>query len=196
MRTMRRLFGDRRGAVAVEFALVLPSLLLLTAGGLELIHMKFVQPVFVGEVQKAGRDLSLEGASDPATQTIVLNRVTNAVKVVAPGVRVNYVIKSFHDYVNVANPAEEFNDADHDGTCNHGEAFIDSNGKGHWDADGSVNGRGGAKDVVLLTATLSYPRLSLGGLFGRNGPFQMTASTLLRNQPSTAQSQPATGICT
>ncbi|MBU6268509.1 MAG: pilus assembly protein [Sphingomonadales bacterium] len=195
MTALRRLLTDRRGTVAVEFALVVPSLLLLTAGGMELVHMKFVQTVLVGEVQKAGRDISLESSATAARRTAIFNRVTRSVRAIAPGVSVDYSIKSFHDYANVASPAEEFSDTDRDGRCDNGENFIDSNGNGVWDADGAVDGRGGGKDVVVLTATLSYPRLSLGSLFGGTEPFSMSARTVLRNQPTTAQTVPAVGIC-
>ena len=191
----KALWRDGRGVTTVEFALVLPALLLLLLGGLELTHTKYVQTVLVGQLQKAGRDISLEGSASNAAQTTALNKVTSTLQAVAPNSTVTYTLKSFHDYANVANRAEEFGDADHDGVCDHGETFVDSNGNGHWDADGSVNGRGGAKDVVLLTATLTSPRLAMGQLFGAGPTITLTSSTLLRNQPSSTQSQPATGIC-
>ena len=195
MSPARALGRDQRGVTTVEFALVLPPLLLLLLGGLELAHTKYVQTVLVGQLQKAGRDISLEGSANATTQTTVLNTVTSTLQGVAPNATVSYTLQSFHDYANVANRAEEFGDADHDGLCDHGETFVDSNGNGHWDADGSVNGRGGAKDVVLLTATVTYPRLAMAQLFGAGSTISLTSSTLLRNQPSSTQSQPATGIC-
>lgn len=189
------LFRGDRGTALIEFAIVLPVVLLLILGGLELGHTMYVNSVLVGQVQKAGRDMALEGASTADAQAAIEARVTSAVHQLIGGAQVNYSVLSFHDYANVANRAEEFGNSNHDGRCDNGETFVDSNANGHWDTDGSVIGRGGAKDVVLLTATVQYPRLPLGRTFASSPNVTLTASTLLRNQPSTTQSQPPTGTC-
>lgn len=186
---------DMRGAALMEFALVLPIMLLLILGGLEIGHTFYVKSILVGKLQKAARDMSLEGAGSVSTVTAIQTQVTDAVHQVIAGAEVTYDIRSFHDYKNAANRPEEFGDADHDGICNNGEAFVDSNGNGHWDADGSRSGRGGAKDVVMMTASVSYPRLGLGHFFGADPDVNLAATTLLRNQPSSTQSQPDTGTC-
>jgi Flp pilus assembly pilin Flp len=194
MRRLLRLSRDRRGVAAVEFAIVAPVLLLLIMGGMEVGHTMYVNSVMLGMIQKAGRDMSLENGG--TNQQAIEDKVTAALNnIVAMPTPPTYKILSYHDYKNAANPAEEFGDADHDGVCDHGETYVDSNGNGHWDADGSVAGRGGSKDVVLLQVDVRYPRLALGRMFSADPNVHMTASTLLRNQPSTTQSQPATGIC-
>jgi Flp pilus assembly protein TadG len=191
----RRAAADARGVSAVEFALLAPVLLLLVLGGLELAHTTYVNTVLIGQLQKAGRDMSLEGASSPAQQAAVEAEVTAAVKKLNSAANVTYELKSYHDYANAKSPAEEFNDANHDGVCNNHESFVDSNRNGHWDADGATTGRGGAKDVLLLTATATYPRLALGAFFASSPTVTLKASTLLRNQPSDAQETPPTGTC-
>lgn len=183
------------GTALIEFAIVLPVLLLLVLGGLEIGHTMYVNSILVGQVQKAGRDLTLEGSGSAAAQTAIENNVTNMIHQVIGTAQVSYQILSFHDYANAANRAEEFGDTNHDGKCDNGETFVDSNANGSWDADGSVSGRGGSKDVVLLTATVTYPRLLLGRTFAASPTVTMQASTLLRNQPSATQSQPPTGTC-
>ena len=195
MNLSQTLWPDRRGAAAVEFALVLPVFMLLLMGGLEITHTKYVQTVLVGQLQKAGRDMSLEGSATSTAQSSVEASVTRSIQAVAPNARVSYTLQSFHDYANVASRPEPYVDNDSDGVCDHGETFTDSNGNGHWDVDGAADGRGGANDVVLLTATVTYPRIALGWTYGSGSTVTLQASTLLRNQPSSTQSLPATGIC-
>jgi Flp pilus assembly protein TadG len=195
MSQLRKLQADQRGATAIEFAIIAPVLMLLIAGGLELGHMKYVQTVFIGQVQKAGRDMSLESSNSVLSQAAVMADVTKYVKAVAYGGNVTYTLQSFHDYRNVAKRAEEFGDANSNGVCDNNEAFVDSNANGVWNADGAATGRGGAKDVVLLTVNLSYPRMAMGRFFGSGDTINLQSSTVLRNQPSTSQSVPATGVC-
>ena len=183
------------GATIIEFALIIPVFLLLVLGGLEIAHTMYVQSVLTGQLQKAARDMSLEGASATSQQDAVLASVQKSVHAIIPSATITVIAKSYHDYSNALDPAEEYNDADHDGSCDHGEAFVDSNRNGHWDADGSVAGRGGARDVVLLIGTASYDRLPLGRMFSANPKMLLTARTLLRNQPSDQQADPPTGIC-
>lgn len=194
-RATRWSIGGNRGVALVEFALLAPIFLLLLLGGLEICHTMYVRSVLVGQLQKAARDLSLEGASSTEQQSAIAMSVQAAVKNVIPQAVVTVVPKSYHDYANVANPAEEYNDADHDGLCDHGETFVDSNRNGHWDADGGVDNRGSAKDVVLLTATAVYDRLPLGRMFYADPQITLVARTLIRNQPNDAQADPPSGTC-
>jgi Flp pilus assembly protein TadG len=195
MRRAGGIWADQRGVTVIEFAIVAPVLLLLIVGGLELGHMKYVQTIFVGQVQKAGRDMSLESSASALNQASVMANVTKYISGVAYGAKVTYSVQSFHDYRNVAKRAEEFGDANSNGVCDNSETFVDSNANGVWDSDGAVSGRGGAKDVVLLTVNLSYPRMAMGRFFGGGDTINLQSSTVLRNQPSTSQSVPATGTC-
>ena len=155
----------------------------------------YVRSLLVGQLQKAARDLSLEGAAAQTQQDAITAAVRSAVRSVVPAATVTVVPKSYHDYSNVASPAEEYNDADHDGVCNHGEAFVDMNRNGHWDADGGTNDRGGAKDVVLLIATVSYDRMPLGRMFAASPRMTLIAKTMIRNQPNDTQADPPTALC-
>jgi hypothetical protein len=79
---------------------------------------------------------------------------------------------------------EDFSDVDSDGVCDNGEPFEDVNGNDTWDADRGADGMGGARDAVLYTATLSYPRaFPLMGLLGFDNTVTARARTVLRNQP-------------
>jgi hypothetical protein len=68
--------------------------------------------------------------------------------------------------------------------CDRGESFMDANGNGVWDADGGSDGQGGAKDIVIITFKVSYPRLfPLARLLGWPANAEMETNSILANQP-------------
>ena len=93
--------------------------------------------------------------------------------------------------------AEEYTDDNNDGVCNNNEPFVDSNGNGQWDANRGEEGIGGARDAVLYTAVVTYPRLfPMYGLAGLPQDVELRASTVLRNQPYDEQDRTVvTGNC-
>ncbi|WP_242151296.1 TadE/TadG family type IV pilus assembly protein [Sphingomonas sp. BAUL-RG-20F-R05-02] len=192
---LTNLVKSNRGSTLIEFAIIAPVLVLMLLGGLEIGHTIYVRSALVGSLQKAARDISLESASSSTQMNAINATVATAVHQIMPSAKVELVAKSYHDYSNAASPAEEYNDADHDGRCDHGEAFVDSNRNGSWDQDGSVSGRGSARDVVLLVATASYSRLGLTSLLAGSPQTVLTAKTLIRNQPNDQQAEPPTGTC-
>ena len=55
--------------------------------------------------------------------------------------------------------------------------------------DGGDAGQGGAKDITVYSVTVSYPRMfPISTLFGGSPNVNMTASTVLANQPYSEQS--------
>ena len=71
------------------------------------------------------------------------------------------------------------------------------NGNKTWDQDRGTQGAGGARDAVLYTVSISYPRFfPVAGLLGLPRDYEMTVTTILRNQPWTTQSRTiSTGNC-
>jgi Flp pilus assembly protein TadG len=189
-----RLRGCQDGAAMVEFALIAPVFLMLILGGLDICHTMYVRSVLTGQLQKASRDLSLEDASASTRQDAIEASVETAVRNVMPTATVTLVPTAYRDYANVGN-AEEFNDANHNGKCDNKEGFVDSNRNGTWDKDSATAGRGGAKDVVMLTATATYNHLPLVAMFTGGRQVELTAKTLLRNQPNDQQADPPAGVC-
>ncbi|MBN2358950.1 MAG: pilus assembly protein, partial [Deltaproteobacteria bacterium] len=74
MKTWRRGRADTRGAAAVEFAIVLPLLLLLVLGGLDWGYYFFIAQVTTNAAREGARAGSLEldaGASQTAALAAV-----------------------------------------------------------------------------------------------------------------------------
>ena len=92
---------------------------------------------------------------------------------------------------------EPWTDTNGNGTCNGGEPYQDNNNNGSWDATGGNTGQGGAKDAVLYTVTVSYPRFfPIYRMVGGSNTTVLTASTVLRNQPYGDQAVPTVRNCT
>ena len=194
---LRRLYSDCSGATLIEFAIVAPVLLLMIMGLFDMAHMQYSRSVLHGAMQKAGRDLTLENAN--SQQVNIDQRVTDQIRtVMPPDATIELEKMSFFEFADVSEP-EEFTDQNNDGICNNNEPYIDANENGSWDEDRGRDGIGGARDVVLYTATVTYPRLfPMYSMAGLPNTVRLEASTVLRNQPFDEQNDRVTtpGNCT
>ena len=196
-RLVQSLASDRRGATIVEFALILPTLLVTLMGLLDMAHNMYTSQILNGAIQQAARKSTIEGASRNAGG--VDAAVTRSVLGVAPGAKVRFSRSAYRNFGDIGRP-EDWTDVDNDGSCNNGEPFEDANGNGTWDRDPGSSGFGGARDAVLYTVTIDYPRLfPIARLIpGQSEQMQMKSATVLRNQPFgiSVAAAPVTGNCT
>ncbi|ATW04929.1 TadE family protein [Sphingorhabdus sp. YGSMI21] len=185
----RALKRDDAGAALVEFALVAPVLILLIMGMLDLGHRIYATAILQGSVQKAARDASLDDGS--ANASSIDDRVKELMLPVVqpePVSDFEFTRKNYSDFSDVAQP-EDFTDNNGDGECNNGEPYDDVNGNDSWDADRGATGQGNAKDAVLYTVKVTYPRLfPMAELIGLSQDEVIQASTVVRNQPFGEQS--------
>ena len=182
----RLLASNERGAVLVEFALIAPVLIVMLLGLFEVGYNLFTQAQLQGTIQKAARTSTIENAS--ASKDAIDERVTKAVKKIAPSAAVGFTRKAYATFSDVAQ-AEDFTDLNDNGLCDNGEQFEDVNGNGNWDSDRGKEGMGGARDVVLYVVDVSYPRaFGVTKLLGFSERVQFEATTVLRNQPYDDQS--------
>lgn len=193
---IRQLQHDSSGMTLVEFAFVGPVLILMIMGLFDIAHSQYTLSIVQGAIQKAGRDTSLQ--SGAASQATITNRVRTMVESVAPSnATVTVTPQNFFDFADVNKAETLTNDANNNGFCNAGDSYIDANNNGQWDRSGGGAGVGGARDVVLYTATVSYPRLfPMAGLAGLSNNVTITASTVLRNQPFDDQRARSTTVRT
>lgn len=192
---MRRLWRDRGGAALVEFALVLPVMLLMGMGLCEMAYQAYMQAILTGAVQKAGRDSTVESANTTTIDNAVLQAVKN-INGNAAFVAGYPTRKSYASFGYIS--PESFVDSNGNGARDAGECFTDVNGNGIWDADPGVSGNGGAGDTVLYTVSITYTRLfPLGLWLGWGKTATLSASTILKNQPwATQASTAAATVCT
>ena len=93
--------------------------------------------------------------------------------------------------------AEAFSDENSNDVCDNNEVFEDANANGIWDSNRGKSGIGGARDAVVYSATVTYPRFfPMTGILGLPEDVVLEASTILRNQPyDTQEKEIGTGNC-
>lgn len=194
LRKAPNLATDSSGVTVVEFALIAPVFLLMLLGTFDLGQAIYLQGVFHGAVQDAGRDAGLE--SGAANLTAIDNQVMLQIKSVAPAGAIISSRRNYTTFNDVGTP-EDFEDANNNNVYDDNECFTDVNGNDQWDSDRAANGLGGADDVVVYTATLSYDRIvPIGGMMGWSDRNTISASTVLRNQPFGSQAaRPEKQVC-
>jgi len=189
-----RVGADRAGAALIEFAIIMPVLLMLIMGTMEFGLQIYLRAVLEGVMQQAGRNTSLESGSTnlSAIHTLVEGRV----KTIMPSATVTPTRKTYQSFSNVGKP-EDFVDTNANGIHDATECFTDVNGNGTYDTDLGKSGTGGANDVVEYTETVTYNSLIPAGRYlGISPTTSISATTILRNQPYNAQgSWAATQVC-
>ncbi len=183
-----RLRTDQRGIAAVEFALIAPVFMTLLLGTMDVGHTLYVQALLQGSVQKAARDSSLQTGTLSENQEAIDTIVTDQVKRLNKDAEVTFTRRSYYTYTEASDATpEDFTDtpSDPDNICNNGEPYVDLNDNDTWDADGAVDGQGGARDKAVYTVTMAYPRLLPIHQFvpGLSADISVSASTVLANQP-------------
>ena len=178
---LKSLSKNIRGVTIIEFAFAAPALLLLLFGFFDFGYRAYALSVLQGEVQKAGRDGTLEGAGG-ATASIDARIKTTVQTVVKNGVFV-FDRRAFVSFTR-AGEAEIFTDTNRNGTREPGECYQDENSSGFWEDNAGVVGQGGARDIVVYEVTVTFERLfPLAGLLGLPNTQSISSSSVLRNQP-------------
>ncbi|MCW2337863.1 Flp pilus assembly protein TadG [Sphingobium sp. B2D3A] len=189
---LRRFARAQEGVTIIEFALILPGFLIMLLGALDVGHTLYMQSVVQGAVQKAARDGTLEtSAGTNATSRDAIDAVVESqIKQLHNDAEVSVQRRFYRSFSQAAAAqAEPFTDSasgpNKNGVCDGGEPFVDNNNNGVWDADGgnAINAAG-ARDNVVFTVTVSYPRLfPIDRLIGGHGTTHVVARTVLSNQP-------------
>lgn len=197
-RRRRRVIADQRGATILEFAFVAPVLALLLVGAMDVGHSLYMRSVLQGVVQKAARDSGLERAEAVAVQAALDAKVKESVLVLYKNAEVETQRRYYRSFETAAAARmEPFTDTNGDGICNKNEPFEDENNNGTRDLYTGNSGQGGAKDSVVYTVTVRYPRMFPLHNFISVVPANVTlrATTVLQNQPYGDQTPPSIGNC-
>lgn len=190
---LRHLPKDERGVYVTEFALIAPVFFIMLLGTFDMAHGLYMQTELQGIIQKAGRDLTLETGTEAAKQAALDASVEARLKNLAKNATVTFSRRYFKDFTKAAQAtAEPFTDTNANGRCDAGEPYQDNNNNSVWDKDGGDSGQGGAKDNVVYTVSISYPRMFKFGMIGLPTTTNLTASTVLANQPYGDQASYAT----
>jgi hypothetical protein len=186
---------DKSGAAVVEFALVAPIFIGVLMFIFDMGFMAYARSIMSGEITAAGRASALETATD-ASRADLDDQVADRVRRIIPQGTVSFDRVSFSDYGFAQARAEPYIDGNDNDLCDNGESYVDLNGNSRHDLDGGRAGAGGARDVVVYTATLRYERMfPVAEFFGMDREVEIQARTLLRNQPFDQQLRPVSRVC-
>lgn len=186
MTDIRALFKSQSGISTVEFAIILPAMLTLICGSIEMGHMLFARVVLEGAVTEAARiaTASLETAEAERT-TIMENSIQQTMQSfpLAAGERISIKTTVYSDFAS-AHP-ETYEDANNNGQYDLGETYVDRNANGKWDAASPITGTlGGPGDVVSYT--VRFPKRILFGFLGMSklmgNSIKLDATTVVRNE--------------
>jgi hypothetical protein len=182
VRRLVSLWRDRRGAAAVQFALLAPALLLLVIGSFEVAITMFVAGTMESAVLAASRygvtGFTEDGVSrEERIRDIILDRTQGFVDMDETTIR-TLVYQSFDQ---IGQP-EPFTDDNGNGAHDAGEPFNDVNGNGEWDDDMGAAGLGGPGDIVLYEVEYETGALTelFRPIFGR---IVHHAAVAVRNEP-------------
>ena len=184
-RWFRRFIACRSGGSALEFALVIPTFVVMLAGVIEISMVMFVSILAEGGLREASR-FGITG-QDPDGMTreerivqIVQEHTHGLISVSSD----NVTYKVYGDYDQIGS-AEPFVDANGNGEYDAGESFTDWNGNGTWDTDSGTDGSGTAGDIVVYEVGYQWAFMTpLFKVFGdENGKLNMSASITVRNEP-------------
>lgn len=191
-RRLRRLPRADGGMAVTEFGLIAPVLFVMLFGAFDISHTLYMKSVLEGAVQKASRDATLQTAAgnDDSVRNAIDQAVRDQLTPLNRTATITFDRRFYRTFSDAsAAEAEEFTDSASgiyaDGICNNNETFIDVNNNGEFDADGgdSIN-RAGARDNVVYTVTVEYPRLfPLHMFIDVPADTRLSATTVLANQP-------------
>jgi Flp pilus assembly pilin Flp len=179
-----RLWRCERGATIVEFAIVLPVLLLAVIGIIEVAIVLFVSSTIESAVFEASR-FGVTGNSDTPGVTredrvreIVARRTYGLVDMD----RVEIDTLVYQTFADIGEP-EPFTDTNGNAAYEVGEDYVDVNGNGQWDPDMGAAGLGGPSDVVVYRLTYSWGILTpiMRDVLGEN--IRNISSVAVRNEP-------------
>jgi len=191
-RFLARLARERRGATAVEFAMLTFPLLGMLMGALEMGYQFYAASMLQGTIYRASRMATLENAN----QTTIDAYVRTQLKGITAASNIVITSQSYRSFSGVGKPEKITTDVAPIGSYNKGDCFVDANGNGKFDAAQGSSGLGGAEDVVSYTVKMTYKRLlPINKLIKVPGTVQVVRNTILRNEPYAGVIGPAT-VCT
>lgn len=188
-RKLRFLAREQDGVAAVEFAFIAPMFALLLMAVFDTGFAIYAKSVLQGAIEDGARTASLENTRWEDIEDKVNDQVRSVVPSSSPNTRITFTLDPtyYGNYSDIALP-EDFTDLNGNGDWDTNECFVDRNANSRYDTDVGLEGRGGAQDVVSISAELEFDRVfPLWAFIGAPQTMKLTANSYLRNQPFSAQ---------
>lgn len=199
-----KLARDDSGNAITEFGLIAPAVIAMLLGTMDAGHTLYMRTVIDGAIQEIARDSSLEDGTILAKQEAINWRIKQKIlslnNTIDPDKDIKIKRRYYKNFTDANNAeAEDYTDTNNNGVCDEGEPFVDINDNDVWDDDGADEGQGLARDVAIVSVSVSYDRiLPIASLIGLPDKVSLSANTVLANQPYAEQTEygaPTVGNC-
>jgi Flp pilus assembly protein TadG len=182
-----RLRRDQRGVNMVELGFVVAPLVLVLLVIIDFGYRVYLQVVLEGTINKAARQATIGDISSTALDDYVRKQLVAFSK----NATIDIEKKSYGDFSRVNKAEKLTDDKNANGKYDVGDCFEDANTNGRYDTDAGKQGLGGSDDIIYYKVTVDFPRLvPLGKFLGFSPREQVSANTILRNQPFGSQPAP------
>lgn len=183
---IKKLLNSERGAMAVEYALVLPVFLTMVLGSMEIGRVLMVYSALEGAVTESTR-ISITGNIPEGYETVdayIEDYIKDTLNDVGIDAGIEISMRVYESFSDIGSE-EPFTDEDGDLTCNNGEFYTDVNGNGAWDADMGASGAGGEENIMVMSINVELPYMMHGFIdaFTENPNINLGTSTAVRNEP-------------
>ena len=183
-RFLQRLGGNRDGATAVEFTIVMPILLLAFLGGIEMAVVLFISSTIEAAVFDASR-YGITGGMTPGVtrEDRVLEIVGQKTYGLVDMDKVSIDTLVYDTFSDIGQPEPWDDVVTFNGAYDDTEPFTDMNGNGVWDADMGAAGLGGPSDVVVNSINYSWGMITpiMRRVLGVSA--RRMSSVAVRNEP-------------
>jgi len=192
---------DDRGVAIVEFALVMPILLLMTFGAIEIGMIMAVQSTLEGGLKEASRYGITGQTPSDATRIEKIRAILedHTIDLVDMS-EATFSVKTYPSFSGVGQPEPFVDSAEGDpedpNPCHNGqydppstgcvETFTDVDGDGSWDPDIGKDGAGMGGEVVSYTVQVPWHVMTpfVGPLIAPHGTVPLRATIVVRNEPN------------
>lgn len=179
------LIRSESGSTAVEFALILPVLVTLIMGSIELSLFFFVQSSIEGatfSVSRLGKTGYVE--SGMTREQTIHDAMQKKLGFFLDMKKMKIESKAYADF-NVVGAPEPFIDANHNGVRDENENYTDVNGNGRYDSDMGQSGAGDMGQVVVYTVTYPWSVLTpvIKQYIGNGGKIDISSRMVVKNEP-------------
>ena len=196
MNALRKLARDVRGAVLMEFGLLIIPLCIVLLGVLDTGFAMYLRSTMQGAVNDVSRMAVVQSPNFTGTGTTE-DKISAAIRArlagLADAATWDVEVESFDEFSRAGVPEKLVTDANRNGQYDPGDCWVDLEENGEYDLAPSRQGIGGANDIAIYTATLSMPRLlPMAGLIGMSENYEVVVRSAVRNQPYANQAVPPT----
>lgn len=177
--------SEEWGIFSIEFALIMPLLVMMMFGTIEIGLIMFTQSLMEGALRDASRYGITGQVIDDEDRLTTIKKVISSRTVGLVNMDTAKIdVLSYPNFGKIGT-GEAFLDGNGNAQYDVGETFTDENDNNVWDADIGSAGAGNAGDVVLYRIQYDWPLISnyMDSFIGDSGKLPLSASVAVRNEP-------------